>query len=77
MVDTDFPMLIAPRRATGPSIVLLRGVNELPPDQHARWSSRTCPLAEDLRRGAIVSLGRDHLRVRAGSDLLDNGHSAT
>jgi hypothetical protein len=30
-VDSDFPMLIALRRSTSPSIVLLRGVNELPP----------------------------------------------
>lgn len=64
-VDTDFPMLIALRRATSPSIVLLRGVNELSPDQHAALVIANLPaVAEDLRRGAIVSLGPDHLRVR-------------
>lgn len=28
--DTDFPMLIALRRAASPSIVLLRGTNDVP-----------------------------------------------
>lgn len=42
-VDTDFPMLVALRRVTSPSVVLLRGVNELAPDEHAALSSRTCP----------------------------------
>lgn len=49
-VDTDFPMLIALRRATNPSIVLLRGVNELPPDQHAALVIANLPaVADDLR----------------------------
>lgn len=65
-VDTDFPMLIALRRSTSPSIVLLRGVNELPPDQHAALVIANLPaVADDLQRGAIVSLGPDHLRVRS------------
>lgn len=65
-VDTDFPMLIALRRASSPSIVLLRGVNELAPDQHAALLIANLPaVTEDLDRGAIVSLGPDHLRVRS------------
>jgi hypothetical protein len=45
--------------------VLLRRVTELSPDEHARLlvaDVRT--VSDDLRRGAIVSLGPDHLRVR-------------
>jgi predicted nuclease of predicted toxin-antitoxin system len=64
-VDTDFPMLIALRRATTPSILLLRGVNELPPDQHAALIIANLPsITDDLESGAIVSLSPDHLRVR-------------
>lgn len=65
-VDTDFPMLIALRRATSPSVVLLRGVNELAPDDHAALVIANVPaVADDLDRGAIASLGPDHLRVRS------------
>lgn len=48
-VDTDFSMLIALRRASSPSVVLLRGVNELAPDQHAAL------VIADLRRKVPVS----------------------
>ena len=65
-VDTDFPMNVALRRVTSPSVVLLRGVNELAPDQHAALLIANLPaVADDLKRGAIVSLGPDHLRVRS------------
>ena len=65
-VDTAFPMLIALRRATSPSVVLLRGVNELAPDRHAALVMANLPaVADDLKSGAIVSLGPDHLRVRS------------
>jgi len=65
-VDADFPMLVALRRVTSPSVVLLRGVNELAPDQHAALLIANLPaVADDLKRGAIVSLGPDHLRVRS------------
>ena len=63
--DTDFPMHLALRRATSPSIVLLRRVTELSPDEHARLLvANLATVSDDLRRGAIVSLGPDHLRVR-------------
>lgn len=65
-VDTDFPMLVVLRRTTSPSIVLLRGVNELSSLQHAELVVRNLPaVVDDLQRGAIVSLGPDHLRVRS------------
>jgi predicted nuclease of predicted toxin-antitoxin system len=65
-VDTDFPMLIALQRAASPSVVLLRGVNELAPDDHAALLIANLPaVTNDLAAGAIVSLGPDHLRVRS------------
>ena len=58
-------MLLALRRSTTPSILLLRGVNELPPEQHAALIIANLPtIADDLKTGAIVSLSPDHLRVR-------------
>lgn len=65
-VDTDFPMLLALRRTATPSVVLLRGVNELAPDDHATLLTANLPtVLDDLETGAIVSLGPDHLRVRS------------
>jgi predicted nuclease of predicted toxin-antitoxin system len=65
-VDNDFPMLSALRRATSPSILLLRGVNALAPDDHAALVIANLPaVTADLEAGAIVSLGPDHLRVRS------------
>ena len=63
--DTDFPMLVALRRATSPSIVLLRRVNDLSPDEHIDLLLANLPaVTADLHRGAIVSIAPDHLRVR-------------
>lgn len=39
--DSDFPMLLALRRATNPSVIHLRRVSELTPEQHARSLSPT------------------------------------
>ena len=64
--DTDFPTLMALHRAASPSIVLLRHVNELSPEEHARLLiSNLSTVTEDLEHGAVVSLGPNHLRVRS------------
>lgn len=64
-IDTDFPMLLALRRSSSPSILLLRAVNELSPAEHAALVLTNLPaVADELRQGAIVSLGPDRLRVR-------------
>ncbi len=63
--DTDFPMLVALRRATSPSVVLLRRVSELPPRQHAELLVANLPaVTEDLDRGAIVTISPGRVRVR-------------
>ncbi|MFP5330913.1 MAG: DUF5615 family PIN-like protein [Acidimicrobiia bacterium] len=63
--DTDFPMLVALRRASSPSVVLLRGVNQLPVEVHANiLTSNLAAVDHDLQRGAIVTLSPQRMRVR-------------
>ena len=58
-------MLLALRRATSPSVVQLRHVAELPPDVHLALLIANMPaIAEDLYRGAIVSLSPTRLAIR-------------
>ncbi|MFN0027201.1 MAG: DUF5615 family PIN-like protein [Acidimicrobiales bacterium] len=55
--DSDFPRLLALRRAVSPSVVHLRAVAELAPEAHAALLVLNLPtVADDLERGAIVSL---------------------
>jgi predicted nuclease of predicted toxin-antitoxin system len=63
--DSDFGMLLAHRRAGGPSVVHLRGVAELPPaEQLALLVTNLPAIAGDLDRGAIASLSPSRLAVR-------------
>lgn len=63
--DSDFPMLLALRRSTSPSVVHLRHVSELAPLEHAALLVANLPLVEaDLESGAIVSLSPTRLAVR-------------
>jgi predicted nuclease of predicted toxin-antitoxin system len=63
--DSDFPMLLALSGAALPSVVLLRGVAELSPDEHAQLLAANLPtVREDLERGAVVTLTPDRIRVR-------------
>jgi predicted nuclease of predicted toxin-antitoxin system len=63
--DSDFPMLVALRGASGPSFVLLRGVAELPTQVHADLLVNSLPsVVDDLARGAIVTITPNRLRVR-------------
>jgi len=63
--DSDFGMLLALRRATSPSVVHLRQVSELSPDDHAELLAANLPtIEEDLTRGAIASLSPSRLAVR-------------
>lgn len=63
--DTDFPMMLALRRASSPSVVLLRGVSELTPDDHAGLiASNLSSVATALEAGAIVTITPSRVRVR-------------
>ena len=69
--DTDFPMMLALRRASSPSVVLLRGVSDLTPDDHADLIASNLPsVATALEAGAIVTITPSRVRVR---DLPING----
>ncbi len=58
-------MMLALRRATSPSVVLLRRVAELSPDEHVRLLlANLTSVTEDLERGVIVSLSPTRLAVR-------------
>ncbi len=63
--DTDFSMLLALRRAPFPSVILLRRVSELSPDDHGRLLLANLPaIVEDLDRGVVVSLSPTRLAIR-------------
>lgn len=63
--DSDFGTLLAMRRATSPSVVHLRHVAELLVDAHVALLVANVPqIADDLERGAIVSLSPTRLAVR-------------
>ena len=69
--DTDFPMMLALRRASSPSVVLLRRVSELTPDDHTDLIVSNLPsVAAALEAGAIVTITPARVRVR---DLPING----
>jgi len=63
--DTDFPLMLALRGVSGPSVVLLRHVSELTREEHAGLLTANLPLVSaDLDSGAIVSLSPVRLAVR-------------
>ncbi|MFN7147847.1 MAG: DUF5615 family PIN-like protein [Microthrixaceae bacterium] len=63
--DSDFPMLLALRHAKSPSVIHLRRVAELGPDEHAKLLLANLPtITDDLERGAIVSMSPTRLAIR-------------
>lgn len=63
--DSDFGMLLALRRALSPSVVHLRHVAELAPENHlSLLSANLRQIAHDLEKGAIASLSPTRLAVR-------------
>lgn len=63
--DSDFPMMLALRRATSPSVVHLRHVAELGPEDHAALLVANLPgLMPALGDGAIASLAPNRVRLR-------------
>ena len=64
--DSDFGALLALRRAAAPSVIHLRHVEQLSPSDHAALLVANVPkVADDLERGAIVSLSPARLAIRA------------
>lgn len=64
--DADFGALLALGSLASPSVLLLRSADHLRPAEQAELIAANLPLiADDLERGAIASLTRDRLRVRA------------
>jgi predicted nuclease of predicted toxin-antitoxin system len=63
--DTDFGTLLAFRRLTKPSFVLIRSSDPLAPEEQAAMLIANLDVvAEDLRAGAIIVFARGHLRSR-------------
>lgn len=63
--DTDFGALLARHDHHKPSFILLRHVNELTPDQHARLLvANLDAVADELDLGAVVTFNRTRIRVR-------------
>jgi len=63
--DSDFGALLALGSLASPSVLLLRSADHLRPNQQAGLIAANLPqIAEDLEKGAIVSLTRERLRVR-------------
>ncbi|MEW6155623.1 MAG: DUF5615 family PIN-like protein [Actinomycetota bacterium] len=71
--DTDFSMLLALKEAALPSVILLRRVSELSPEEHAQLLVSNVPaLTADLDRGVIVSLSPARLGGRRLDPLPEN-----
>jgi len=63
--DSDFTNLLAARGSSGPSVVLLRHVAELPWREHEALLIANLPVVlADLEEGAVVSLSPTRLAVR-------------
>ncbi|MCP3974928.1 MAG: hypothetical protein GY720_10585 [bacterium] len=63
--DTDFDTLLAFRRLSKPSFILIRSSDPLTPEEQAALLIANLDvIAEDLEAGAIVVFARGHLRSR-------------
>jgi predicted nuclease of predicted toxin-antitoxin system len=64
--DADFATLLAVGGRSEPSLILLRSADRLTPDQQADLIlANLNTVVADLGSGAVVTIGRGHLRVRA------------
>lgn len=62
--DTDFGTILALRRVTKPSFILLRGdIERNPPRQAQALLSSLPALAEDLEKGAVAVITQDRIRL--------------
>ncbi|MGO9973324.1 MAG: DUF5615 family PIN-like protein [Solirubrobacteraceae bacterium] len=64
--DTDFGTLLAARKPTSPSVILLRhGCQHRPRDQAELLRANLPQLLSALENGSIVVIQPDRIRVRA------------
>jgi len=76
--DADFATLLAVMDHGGPSLILLRSADRLAPDQQADLIlANLDTVAADLESGAVVTIGRGHLRVRTLPMRKDSRQPAT
>jgi len=63
--DADFATLLAVEGRSEPSVILLRSADRLTPDQQADLIlANLDTVAADLESGAVVTIGRGHMRIR-------------
>lgn len=63
--DSDFATLLALGGLRSPSMILLRSADHLSSDEQAGLLLANLPaLTKDLDAGSVVSISRNHLRVR-------------
>jgi predicted nuclease of predicted toxin-antitoxin system len=63
--DTDFGTLLAVRRLTKPSFILIRSSDPLTAEDVAELiKANLAAMADDLDSGAIITFARGHLRSR-------------
>ncbi len=63
--DTDFGTLLAQRRDTKPSVLLLRGISQRRPEIQIRILLANLPaLVEPLEAGSIVVIEENRIRIR-------------
>ncbi|MCE5291819.1 MAG: DUF5615 family PIN-like protein [Nocardiaceae bacterium] len=63
--DSDFATLLALSRGMAPSLVLFRSADHLTPvEQTALLAANLPTVTTELESGAVVSISREHLRVR-------------
>jgi predicted nuclease of predicted toxin-antitoxin system len=63
--DSDFAAMLALSARRAPSVILLRSADHMRPPEQADLLAANLPaVAEDLKRGAIVSLTARNLRIR-------------
>lgn len=63
--DTDFGEILATRKATRPSVLLLRSDAPLPPEAQATLvATNLAAISWDIEAGALVVFARGRIRVR-------------
>lgn len=63
--DSDFATMLALTGMSSPSLILLPSADHLSPDEQAHLLLANIPTtAHDLDAGCVVSISRNHLRVR-------------